>query len=276
MEQETSRKRKIAVTCIMIVIYAVMLLAGILLLSVPSLSSLLSGMGICNEISARAYAITIGTMWLALVPSLGLYFATLSPFGTKVVKIIIGCVSIAFLVASTAVFFIVADRIEVGGIAVKDYFEGSDSWFIYVSVVFAAAGIIICYLLTLFRINPEKSGFKFLSAVLKYKDKHTDIFILLSTLLLTWFAFFTAFVFAIICIAVLLGVFIMCFAGLIRISYECSSTENKNKKIEISDGGRYKTLTHNPYRSGENGEQVYEGDYGETWYSSDGGKTVHK
>ena len=245
-------KGKKAIMITLIISYSLLLIMGVLLAAVPAMSKIISGMGICEDISARAYGITIGVMWVALVPSFGYYFATVSPVEpSKKVRIIIAAVCAAISVAMVVIFFVIINAVQIEGIAaVKEFYEGSDSWFIPVSMVFAAVALMICHALTLFKINPakirnkkpEKCGDGFMS-VLKYlfsfllygilglvkfiltcKEKQPDIFILVSTILLTWLAHFVSFVFAIICIAILIAVVVMYFAGVIVWAYEPSQS----------------------------------------------------
>lgn len=297
-------KGKKAIMIVLTVSYSLLLLMGILLASVPAMGKMLSGMGICEEISARAYGITIGVMWVALVPSFGYYFATVAPVEpSKKVKIVIAAVCAVISVAMVVVFFVVINAVKIDGIAaVKEFYEGSDSWFIPVSMVFAMLALMICHALTLFRINPakiknakpEKCGDGFINAmkhvlalliygvlglvkgILTFKEKQPDIFILVSTILLTWLAHFVSFVFAIICIAILITVVIMMFADLVKISYDTAGSSNAEA---VAGRDRYCNeinLTEQPYVIDDRSQKVYKDDYGNEYVSDDGGKTVRE
>lgn len=296
IQPKMGAKGKKVIMIVLSVSYALLLLIGILLASVPAMGKILSGMGICDEISARAYGITIGVMWVALVPSFGYYFATVSPLSlSKKVRIIIAAACAALSVVMTAVFFIIINSVKIEGlIAVKEFYEGSDSWFIPVSMVFAELALMICHALTLFKINPakirnrkpEKCGDGFVNvmkhvlallvygvlwlvkSILTFKEKQPDIFILISTVLLTWLAHFASFVFAIICIAVLIVVVVMLFAGLIKLSY---GTTPGGEEVLTVDGKR---LTEQPYVTEDRNQKVYKDDNGNEYVSDDGGKTV--
>ncbi len=295
IKPKISKKGKTAMFAVLTVSYALLLIAGILLAAVPSLSSVLSDIGICEEACAPAYAITIGVMWVALVPSFGYYFATLSPFElSKKVKIIIAAISTALLAAMVAVFFVIINVVEIEGLAVvKAFYEGSDSWFVPLSMVFAALGMIICYALTLFRINPakikdfkpQKSGdglfatvkyifislfglvLKLVKGILKFKEKQPDIFILVATLLLTWLVFFTAFIFAIICIAVLAGVVIMYFGGVMH--WALDKNTQRQAYTFVNDMGCEQTVYS------DNGGDFYNADGRLVGTSDDGGKHIN-
>lgn len=296
IQPKMGAKGKKVIMIVLSVSYALLLLIGILLASVPAMGKILSGMGICDEISARAYGITIGVMWVALVPSFGYYFATVSPLSlSKKVRIIIAAACAALSVVMTAVFFIIINNVKIEGlIAVKEFYEGSDSWFIPVSMVFAELALMICHALTLFKINPakirnrkpEKCGDGFINVmkhvfallvygvlwlvkgILTFKEKQPDIFILVSTILLTWLAHFASFVFALICIAVLIVVVVMLFAGLIKMSYD---TTLGGEEVLTVDGKR---LTEQPYVTEDRNQKVYKDDNGNEYVSDDGGKTV--
>lgn len=292
---------KKAIMGVIIAIYTACLILGILLVSIPDACAVMVDLGICEDISAQAYAITIGTMWLALIPSAGYYFATVSPLNvTKKQKKIIAVITTVLLVITNVVFFIVTYVIEIDGVyIIKELYEGEDFWFIPLSMVFSFVGLICCYALTLFRINPEKiknlnpkphngklfsmllHTFKWLlagilklvKAILTFKEKQPDIFILLSTLLLTLFAFFTAFIFAIIALALIWGTFILYLGGMIEITNQIGFKTNYTT-VSISENGQTKILTLNS-ASGPDGEQIYS-DGVLTYYSDDGGKTVYK
>ena len=183
IQPKTSPKAKKGITIAATVSYGLLLLMGILLASVPAMSGLFSGMGICAAVSERAYGITIGVMWVTLAMGAGWLFVSISPWNAgKKGKIIIAAVSTALLVAMNVVFFIVinAVKLEISidalekirdakelerwlalaekgeALPVKDFFEGEDKWFIPVSTVFASLAIIVCHALTFFRINPNK------------------------------------------------------------------------------------------------------------------------
>ncbi|MDE7083018.1 MAG: hypothetical protein K2O89_04875 [Clostridia bacterium] len=293
-------KIKKATMIVLIISYVLLLCFGILFVAVQSLQSVISGLGICEDISARAYAVTIGMMWIALTPSIGYYFATISPFEiSKKVRIVIAVITTLLLLALSAVFYVIIYTFEIDFI-LKDYYEGSDAWFIPLSMAFGALGIMVCYALTLIRINPDyikdlntkqkqKGLFygilrlfmlllslvlKLVKVILKFKEKHVNIFITISTILLTWLIFFTAFIFAIICLAVFIGAIILCFAKLVHWSY---IPPTENKKIVINDGGMKLELTQYPYLVGEGSNQeVYKDYVGNIWYSDNGGKTVYR
>lgn len=299
---KTSAKGKKAIMVIMILSYALLLIAGVLLVAVPSLGSVVSGMGICREEASRAYAVTIGSMWIALTPTLGFYFASLAPVQTgKKAKVALFLVSLLLLAATNVAFFVVINLVKPdGALAVKSFYETSDVWFIPLSMVFASLGTVICYLLTFMRIDPAKIKdykcergeglfqvikyivlslfallLKIAKGILKFKEKNVDLFILISTLLLTWLVFFTAFIFAILCIAVFVGAVVMYFAGVIHWAYMPS--KQKNKQVTVNDCGTVRTLTHNPCLVGDDRyEQVFEDESGNRWYSTDGGKHVYK
>lgn len=299
---KTSAKGKKAIMIIMILSYALLLIAGVLLVAVPSFGSVVSAMGICREEASRAYAVTIGSMWIALTPTLGFYFASLAPVQTgKKGKVALFLVSLLLLAATNVAFFVVINIVKPdGALAVKSFYETSDVWFIPLSMVFASLGTVVCYLLTFMRIDPAKIKdykaemgeglfqvikyivfslfallLKIAKGILKFKEKNVDLFILVSTLLLTWLVFFTAFIFAILCIAVFVGAVVMYFAGVIHWAYMPS--KQKNKQVTVNDCGTVRTLTHNPCLVGDDRyEQVFEDESGNRWYSTDGGKHVYK
>lgn len=298
--QKPVGKKSVMIT--LIILYSLLLLAGILLVAVPSLHSVISDMGICHDYSAKAYAVTIGSMWIALTPSIGYYFATISPCNLgKKGKVVIAIITTLLLVALTVLFFVVINKVKADGFAIKLYHEaeGSDVWFIPLSMVFAVLGIMICYALTLFKINPdnindiksEQNGsglvhlighifksligliLKLIKAILKFKEKHTNAFIVLATILLTWLVFFTAFIFAIICIAMLVGAIIMYFAGVLSLA---GSSEYDSNYLEVYADGEKLTLEYQPYVGEDRYEQVYKDNRGGIWYSTDGGSTVYR
>ena len=295
---KTSPKVKKGITIAAAVSYGLLLIMGILLASVPAMGNVLSGMGICEDISARAYGITIGVMWVALVPSFGYYFATVAPFNlSKKTKIIISAVSVALSLIMLAVFFIVIFAAKIDGIAVKDFYEDSDSWFIPASMVFASLALMVCHALTFFKINPnkirarkpQKSGdgifdmIKYvlanivyglmclLKAILTFKELLPEVFILVATILLTWLAHFVSFVVAILVIVLLIGGVVMYFAGVISLGFDESSSQEKT--VLTVDG---KTVTEQPYVIDDRYQKVYKDENGNEYVSDDGGKTVRE
>lgn len=271
---------------IMIASYSLLLIAGILFASIGSLSSLLANIGLCEQVAARAYGIVIGTMFVALAPSIGYYFATIAPINlSKKIRIILALVTTALMLALAAVFYIVIYYAKVDGLTVNKYFEGSDVWFVPLSMGFAAVGIMICYLLTMFRINPSKirtnkpvcgdglvEVIKWIfclmvyavvgigKGILKFKEWQPEIFIFVATILLTWLAYFTSFIFAIICIALLIGVVVMYLTGFLSWAYM--------PEIGRVDSSLYPTADDYYHKD----EYTYTDDHGytQTVYSRDG------
>ncbi len=301
IQPKMSKKGKKVIMIILAVVYSLLLVFGVLLASIPSLSNLLTKIELCEPSGARAYAITIGVMWCALVPSFGYYFVTISPLEiSKKNKTIIGSISLVLSVIMTVVFFIIINCVTVDGvIPIKQCFETNDSWFIPFTMVGANVGLIICHALTFFRIAPEKIKnakpgkcgdglleviknifatllygiLSLLKAILTFKEKQPDIFILVSSILLTWFAFFTAFFVAIILIALLVGVVVMMLAGVVGMSYTPTSTGS----FAITENGFKKTLTEVPPYANKSGyTNTYQDEFGNYYVSSDGGKTVEK
>lgn len=282
---KTGKKGKRGIMIALCVSYALLLIMGILLATVPAVSDIIGSLGICKKESTRAYGIAIGVMWVTLVPAFGYYFATLSPFELgKKAKIAIAAVSTVLLVAMNVVFFLVINGVklpppeyaEAAGleeIAVKSFFEGSDEWFIPVSTVFASLGMALCYLILLFRIKPENIGnggnvlLRLFKKLLGFKEKQPDIFILAATLLLTWLAHFVAFVLAIIIIALFVGIVILIFLGVGLFAGDSGVVTFVNAVSggDYTDGkGEYKFINDMGCE-----QTVYSSD-GRTFYSSDG------
>lgn len=296
IQPKLSPKAKKGMFITVIVSYALLLIAGVLLVSIPAMGKIFSGMGMCEELSAHAYAVTVGTMWLALLPTIGYYIAFVAPFELgKKKKTVAFSLSAVLSVALCAVFFIVINLVKIDGFPIKDYFEEEDSWFVPVSMVFAVIGLTVCYILTLFKINPAKiktkkpekcsDGFfavikhifsylgysimRLTKAILSFKEKQPEVFLFVATFLLTWFVYFVSFIVSIIVIAVLIGVVSMWFFGTINYAYSPEVGRVSNKKI-TADG---KTLTKMDYVAYD-GSEVYHDEYGNVYYSSDGGKSV--
>lgn len=166
-----------------IVSYALLFLAGVLFAAVPSVGSVFSGIGVCGEVAARAYAITVGVMWIALTPTVGYLFVTVIPTKlTKKGKTLLAVFTTVLLVIANIIFFVVISAVKIeinpdldfgkmseaqiekmfaaadenGAVSVKNFFEGDDVWFIPVSMVFASLAFIICHVLMLFNINTAK------------------------------------------------------------------------------------------------------------------------
>lgn len=293
IQPKLSPKAKKGMFIAVIVSYSLLLLVGILLISVPALSKIF--IGICQEINARAYAVTVGTMWLALLPTIGYYIAFVAPLELgKSKKIVISIVSCLLSVALCAVFFVVIYFVKIDGISVNLYFENDDVWFIPASMVFAVVCLPICYVLTLFKINPSKiktqkpkeygSGVfnaikyafawliygivKLTKAILTFKEKRPEIFVFLAAFLFTWFVYFVSFIAAIIVIALLICVVCLWFFGVIH--YFDSPSKYTPKQISV-DG---KILTKNDNIAGYGYSEVYTDQYGNVYYSNDGGKSV--
>lgn len=255
IKPKLSPKAQKAMMITMIVSYSLLLVVGVLFAAIKGISPMFVSIGICDEISAEAYGVVIGTMFATLTPSIGYYFATIAPVElSKKKKIILAAVTTALSLVFAAVFYIVIYCAKIDGFTINMYFEDDDKWFIPLSMAFAVVGIMICYALTLFHINPdkiktkkpEKCGdrildvlkhvfalliygiLKLVKGILKFKEKQPEIFIMVATILLTWLAFFTAFIFAIICIAVLVGVVILYFTGVMSMAYTPSVGQTDN------------------------------------------------
>ena len=319
IQPKTSPKAKKGITIAATVSYGLLLLMGILLASVPAMSGLFSGMGICAAVSERAYGITIGGMWVTLAMGAGWLFVSISPWNAgKKGKIIIAAVSTALLVAMNVVFFIViySVKLEISidaldkirdakelerwlalaekgeALPVKDFFEGSDSWFIPVSTVFASLAIIVCHALTFFRINPNKikarkpqrngdgifAIIKHVMAsiiygllciakfILAFKERLPEVFVLVAVILLTWLAHFVSFVIAILCIALAIGVVVMYFAGVISLGFPepaSGSTEyyfindmGCRQTVYSSDGKNFYNIDGSYAGSSQNGKYI--------------------
>ncbi|MDE7086739.1 MAG: hypothetical protein K2O67_00935, partial [Clostridia bacterium] len=94
IQPKTSPKAKKGITIAAAVSYGLLLIMGILFAAVPAMSGFFSGLGICADVSARAYGITIGTMWITLATAAGYMFVTISPWSPgKKGKIIIAAIS---------------------------------------------------------------------------------------------------------------------------------------------------------------------------------------
>ncbi len=302
IQPKMSPKGKKGIMIALTVCYSLLLLMGILLASVPAFAKVVYGMGICEEIAGRAYAMTIGVMWVALVPTFGYYFVTISPYAlAKKHKIVIASATTGLLLAMNVVFFLVTGLVKIDGLVpVKEFFEGSDRWFVPLTMVFSSVGIIICYALTLFKISPERidtrkpqqpSGHEFV-AMIKYilqiivyyviigakkiliaKEKQPDIFILVTTVLLTWLAYFVSFIFAIVLIVVLVTVVIFAFAKMVKFSTDGMPSQSNSDVVYVSDGGYDVELR---LSGASDGYEIYEDSAGNKYVSDDHGKTVRK
>lgn len=299
IKPKTSEKAKKGIMIAISAMYGALLLFGILIAAIPSASGpVISGMGICNELCNYAYAVVIGVFMVATVPSVMYYFGMMAPVKLeKKFKTIITAVGLGLSVVMTIVFFVVLNCAPVEGMPIppSEYLEGSDSWFVPASMVFAQLGIIVCYALLLFRINPDKikdvkptkegdkiadmmkhvlmliayGVLKGVKAVLKFKEARPEIFILVATALFTWLAFFTSFVAAIIIIAVLVAVIVMVFCKLVDFGYTPSAPR---EKIVVEDEfGQKIELEESPYEVGRDRyEKVYHDQTGKSWYSENG------
>lgn len=263
------------------VIYGVTLLLGILFTAVPQISSVITGLGIAKEENARSLAIAMGMLWIAVTPTFGLYFATISPFKIEkknrtLIAVITGALSVVLAVVAVVVM-------EVTDI--RYHFEGDDSWFVPASAIFAPVALILCHLLTLFHLDPSKlksintetgDGFlntikhvllvlvnaviAFAKMILKFKEKNPDVFILVATVILTLFVYFTSFIVAIIVIAIMIVVVVLLFSNLVSFCYLPSNGDG----VVISDGVYRYSLTETDragiYRDEQGREWKKEGD----------------
>ncbi len=151
VQPKISAKGKKGIMISLIVSYALLLLAGVLFAVVPLTSKALG-----DDLETRAVVISVGLMWLALVPSLGFYFATISPFDiSKRKKILIFVLSAILLVGTTAIFFVITNMVELEGNPINSYYDNEDTWFIPLSMVFGALGTVCCYALTALKSTPR-------------------------------------------------------------------------------------------------------------------------
>ena len=300
IKPKMSLKGKKSIMISLIVSYSLFLLAGILLASIPSLGNIISGMGICEDFAGEAYAKTIGVMWIALVPTIGYYFATISPYElSKKNRLIVAGLTMGLLVFMNVIFFVIINSVRIEDIIpIKDFYEGEDSWFIPLTMVFSSLGIAICYALTLFRISPNKIKNKkpiqeddgifamikhilmmafyyilvLIKKILTAKEKQPDIFILVSSILFTWFAYFVSFIFAIIIIFVMITAIVLLFTGVIKLSNDYTLSSNEVVYTITNEYGYEVELRHIP---GAPSDRFQDANHN-TYVTSDGGKTFHK
>lgn len=265
VQPQISAKAKKGIMISLIVSYVLLLLAGVLLAAVPQISKALG-----DDLETRATVMSVGLMWIALVPSLGFYFATVSPFDiSKRKKIVIFVLSAILLVATTAVFFVITNTVELEGNPINSYYDNEDTWFIPLSMVFGALGTICCYALTALKINPAKVPR--LKRLITVKEKYPDAFILISTVLLTWLVAFVAFVFAIICIGLFVLLAIVYFLSVLRLGYGSgSSGDDMQAYTFTNDMGCSQTV----YSS--DGVNFYDSNGALVGKSDDGGNNIYK
>lgn len=293
IQPKTSQKGKKAIMISLIVSYSLLLVAAILFVSVPSMGKILVSIGMVADFQSRAYTVTIGMLWFSVLPSIGYYFATISPYELDRKKRIIifgacGAASAAIL----AVYFVVAYTVKVNGVTISRYYFGNDAWFMPLSVVVSAVGIAVCYILTLFKLRPENIATekpsdegvgcvgsithliqmiiygikKFAKSILIFKEKRPDAFIVTASILLTWLAYFAAFFVSIIILALLLCVVLMGAAFAVDVM---SSSSSSSEQLSV-DGVALTQESSFGY------SVTYRGDDGNTYYSDDGGKTVYR
>lgn len=265
VQPQISAKAKKGIMISLIVSYVLLLLAGVLLAAVPQISKVLG-----DDLETRATVMSVGLMWLALVPSLGFYFATVSPFDiSKRKKIVIFVLSAILLVATTAVFFVITNTVELEGNPINSYYDNEDTWFIPLSMVFGALGTVCCYALTALKINPAKVSR--LKGLITAKEKYPDAFILISTVLLTWLVAFVAFVFAIICIGLFVLLAIVYFLSVLRLGYGSGSSGDDMRAYTFTnDMGCSQTV----YSS--DGVNFYDSNGAFVGKSDDGGNNIYK
>ncbi len=260
-----SVKGKKGIMISLIVSYVLLFSAGLFLAVAPLVSQAFG-----DDLETRAVVISVGLMWLALVPSLGFYFATISPFRIgKRKKILIFVLSAILLVATTVVFFIITNTVELEGNPVNSYYDDEDAWFIPLSMIFGALGTICCYALTALKINPAKVSR--LKGLITAKEKYPDAFILISTVLLTWLVAFVAFVFAIICIGLFVLLAIVYFLSVLRLGYGSGSSGDDMRAYTFTnDMGCSQTV----YSS--DGVNFYDSNGAFVGKSDDGGNNIYK
>lgn len=285
-QPKQARKGNKVVMILLTISYSLLLICGILLSAVPSVSNIIAQIGICKQEQTRAYGITLGVMWVTFVPAIGYYFAILSPFElSKKVRIILIGITTGLLVAMNFVFFVVINgvRLPVNGdtAAVKEFFDGSDRWFIPASTVFASIAIALCYLLFLFKGNVNGGGnaiVKIVVRVMNLKNNHPDIFILIASILLTWLAHFVAFILAIAIMVIFVGIIILVLLKAFSFDKTIGTFTNAAFGGEFTTGMKQYTFTNDMgceqtiYSS--NGHDFYNFDGSFFGYSNDNGKTI--
>lgn len=202
VKSKISKKAQKGMHIAIAISYALFLIAGILLVAVPQIAPVFSSIGICQPFAARAYPVTVGVMWLALLPTFGYFLikALVSRLSFKASIFILVCSTVLLIAANVAFFFVIylielnadlnlitdenlLEQIselisESGKMPVKHFFEGDDVWFIPVSMIFASVAFIVCYVLMLFNTNPSKmndlkpinygKSFKYALALIRY------------------------------------------------------------------------------------------------------------
>ena len=107
IQPKMSAKGKKGIMIALVACYSVLLLAGVLLASIPAMGNIFRSIGDGSAEAGRAYAMAIGLMWVALTPTLGYYFATISPVAlSKKYRIIIAAATTALWVVMNVVFFV--------------------------------------------------------------------------------------------------------------------------------------------------------------------------
>ena len=120
----------------------------------------------------------------------------------------------------------------------------------------------------------------FAKIVLTFKEKLPEVFILVAVILLTWLAHFVSFVVAILCIALLVGVVVMYFAGVISWAYTPSANSASQGMSPTDEYYHMDTYTYTDSHGYEqtvyskDGKDFY--DVGGHYVGSDGGKFKKK
>lgn len=250
--------------------YALLLLAGILFAAVPQIAQ-----AIGDDLETRANIMSIGLMWIMLVPSLGLYFATVAPLGlSRKKKIVIFTLSAVLLAATTAAFFLIINFAQLEGNPINAYYEGEDVWFIPMCMVSGTVGLLACYGLAALKINPDKATrFK---GIIKVKEKYPDAFAAAVTAILTWLVAFVAFIIAIICIAIFVLIVILYFVGVLSLASPYKSSYISADEVVVREKVYTYTDSHGYTQTAVSSDKkdFYDEGGSHVATSADGGKTA--
>lgn len=291
-----SHKFRFGIMISLCIFYGLLFILSLIVILTIAFDNLYMSIGIA-PIDGEPYSVVIGMLWIAMLPTLGLYFATISPFNfKKKTRGILFVGSILGMFILDVVFFIVfKDYKEILDLSSESL---SDAVLIPISLFVGQIGFIICYGLTLFTVNPnalhtiriEKNGsgsiittlknallslfnllIKLLRNTLILKENHPSIFIWIISFFFTVLLFPLVYVILVFVVLVVILVLALFFGRFVSFAYTSSSYRNSTYKIY--DDGYERTLEYYDYY---NGHDRYKDDIGNYWYSDDNGSTFYK
>lgn len=270
--------KRIAAFVTMCIIYVCLAVVGCFLIFKPDILAMrILDWNFCKSIEiGEVYSKLLGLLYLSLFPTFLLYLAIHSPFDfDSWVRILL--VSLSLLATAVlGIFYVRAclGKQELLKTGIEISLE--DGVFF---IVFFGAGILAFLVLYILALIGENSGSS--NSFMRFTRKHTQIFLILGSLISTFLAPVIVFVLAFGLVALVgnwIAKIIDFFNGKIPNTEIKRTDDDEEYDATVLDGGSYVGLNKNSFQPGryDNEYAEYTDEHGKTWVSTDDGKSFRE